>query len=144
MSSLHDRGAAAELRELALRFTEAFNRDDLDAVMGFFTEDSIYDEVNGARSRGKAAIRAAFEPQFRGDYGVIRFLTEDVIVDAEAGKALVRWECRVERDGRRRSWRGLDVLHFRDGRVVEKHTYGKAERVRIASSEAKAAKGAGR
>jgi ketosteroid isomerase-like protein len=135
---------AAALRELALRFTEAFNRNDLDEVMSLFAADAVYDEVNGARSRGKPAIRAAFEPQFRGDYGAITFDVEDLFVDVDpsspasgnhvTGKALVRWECRIESNGKRRAWRGLDVLHLRSGLVVEKHTYGKAERVRIAKS----------
>lgn len=116
----------ADLTDLALRFTDAFNRDDLDGVMGFFAPDAVYDEFNGKRSSGKAAIRAAFEPQFRGDFGTIRFLTEDIFVDAAAGKALIRWECRLETNGRVRSWRGLDILRFEDGLLTEKHTYAKA------------------
>ena len=62
----------AELRDLVLRFTDAFNRDDLDAVMAFMADDAVYDEFNGKRSRGQAAIREAFVPQFRGDFGRIR------------------------------------------------------------------------
>ena len=117
----------AELEDLVLRFTDAFNRDDLDAVMGFLADDAIYEEFNGTRSHGSAAIRAAFEPQFRGDYGRIRFHTEDLFVDPDAGRALIRWRCSIERDGSRRVWRGLDVLHVRDGRIIEKHTYAKAD-----------------
>jgi hypothetical protein len=51
-----------ELVDLVIRFTDAFNRDDLDSVMSFFSEDAIYDEFNGTRSRGLAAIRAASSP----------------------------------------------------------------------------------
>ena len=116
----------AQLEALAHRFTDAFNRNDLESVMAVVAPDAIYDEFNGTRSHGAAAIRAAFVPQFRGDYGTIRFDTEDLFVDAGAGKALVRWVCRLERDGERRAWRGLDVLHFADGLVTQKHTYAKA------------------
>ena len=117
----------SDLRELTTRFTDAFNRDDLEAVMAFLADDAIYDQFNGARAVGKAAIREAFVPQFRGDFGTIRFLTEDLFVDAAAGKSLVRWTCTLARDGVTRGWRGLDVLHFANGRVVEKHTYAKAD-----------------
>ena len=86
--------------DLVIRFTDAFS-DDLDSVMSFFSEDAIYDEFNGTRSRGLAAIRAAFEPQFRGDFGRVRFLAEDVFADADSGKALIRWRCTLERSGRR-------------------------------------------
>ena len=50
------------LEDVAIRFTDAFNRDDLDGVMSFFAEDAVYDEVHGARHEGQDAIRAAFEP----------------------------------------------------------------------------------
>lgn len=114
------------LEELVIRFTEAFNRDDLDGVMDFFSDDAVYDEFNGTRSVGKAAIRAAFEPQFRGDFGRIRFHPEDLFADGEAGKALISWLCTLESPGRTGSWRGLDILHVRAGKVVAKQTYAKA------------------
>jgi ketosteroid isomerase-like protein len=115
-----------DLRRLVLDFTEAFNRDDLDAVMAYFAEDSVYDEFNGTRTEGKAAIRAVFEPQFRGDFGRIRFRTEDVFAETGSGKALVRWLCVLEKDGWTRAWRGLDVLRFEGGLLKEKETYAKA------------------
>ena len=116
-----------QLEDLVLRFTDAFNRDDLEGVMSFMAEDAIYDEFNGRRSRGKPAIREAFVPQFRGDYGRIRFQTEDLFVDPESGKALIRWLCTLESDGRSSAWRGLDILRFEEGLLAEKHTYAKAE-----------------
>ena len=120
------------LEELVVRFTEAFNREDLEEVLSLMSEDAVYDEFDGRRNCGKKAIRDAFTPQFRGDFGRIRFHIEDLLVDEQAGKALVRWRCEIDKAGRRRSWRGLDILHVRDGLVNEKHTYAKAERLRLA------------
>ena len=114
------------LIDVVVRFTDAFNRDDLDAVMAFFAPDAVYDEFTGTASHGTAAIRAAFEPQFRGDFGRIRFHTEDLFVDVDTGKALIRWRCTLERDGVTRAWHGLDILHIADGLVHQKHTYAKA------------------
>jgi ketosteroid isomerase-like protein len=117
----------AALEKLVIDFTEAFNREDLDEIMSCMAEDAIYDEFNGTRSVGKAAIRAAFMPQFRGDFGTIRFHTEDMILDVEAGKAMIRWLCTLEEETRQGGYRGLDILHFNDdGLLVEKHTYCKA------------------
>ena len=121
----------AELSDLVLRFTDAFNREDLDAVMAFVADDGVYDEFDGQRRVGKDAIRRAFEPQFRGDYGRMRFVTEDLFVDADSGKGLISWLCTTERNGRKRGWRGLDVLHFANGKLVLKETYAKAERLRL-------------
>jgi ketosteroid isomerase-like protein len=124
----------AALESFVLRFTDAFNRDDLDGVMALMADDALYDEFNGQRSQGKAAIREAFVPQFRGDYGTIRFYPEDLFVDpapsagaGPSGRALIRWRCRLETPELRREWRGLDILHVADGRVVEKHTYAKTD-----------------
>ena len=114
------------LEDLAVRFTDAFNRDDLDGVMSFFAGDAVYDEFNGVRHEGKDAIRAAFEPQFQGAYGEVRFVQEDLFADPEAGKVLIGWTCRITTGKGPGSWRGLDVLHFEDGRLVEKQTYAKA------------------
>ena len=115
------------LEQLVVDFTDAFNRDDLDGVMSYLAEDAVYDEFNGTANRGQAAIRAAFVPQFRGDFRKLRFETEDLFVDPVAGKALIRWLCTLDTKKGRAGWRGLDILHVRDGRITEKHTYAKAQ-----------------
>ncbi|MCH9675666.1 MAG: nuclear transport factor 2 family protein [Gammaproteobacteria bacterium] len=122
----------AELARLTLDFTEAFNEDDLDKVMGFFSDDAIYDEFHSARHEGAAAIRAAFAPQFSGSFGKVRFAEEDHFIDADpsaagTGKALISWTCSIETKQGPGAWRGLDILHFRDGKVVQKHTYAKTK-----------------
>ena len=120
-----------ELESLVARFTDAFNREDLEAVMAFFAEDAVYDEFDGKQRSGKAEIRAAFEPQFRGDFGRMRFVTEDLFVDPVSGKGLISWLCTTERKGVIRGWRGLDILHFANGLVATKQTYAKAERLKL-------------
>jgi ketosteroid isomerase-like protein len=116
----------ATLLDLTRRFTDAFNRNDLDAVMAFFAEDGIYDEFNGKRNRGKSAIRAAFEPQFSGVFGKMEFLEDDIFVDIETGDAMISWRCTLAIKGKPTSWRGLDLLRFVDGCVISKRTYAKA------------------
>jgi len=119
------------LSSLVTRFTDAFNREDLDAVMAFFAEGAVYDEFDGKQRTGKAEIRASFEPQFRGDFGRMRFVTEDLFVDPVSGKGLISWLCTTERKGILRGWRGLDILQFANGLVTLKRTYAKAERLKL-------------
>ena len=118
------------LERLVIDFTEAFNKEDIDEVMSYFAEDAFYDEFNDVRHRGKEAIRAAFIPQFRGDFGRMRFHTEDMFVETGPGpgdgKALIRWLLTFEETERAYGWRGLDILHFEGGGLTEKHTYAKA------------------
>lgn len=117
------------LSELVIDFTEAFNREDIDEVMSYFADNAIYDEYDGVRHVGKSDIRAAFVPQFRGDFGKMRFHTEDMFIEVGSGrgtgKALIRWLLTVEEAERAGGWRGLDLLHFEDSCLTEKHTYAK-------------------
>ena len=114
------------LAELTRHFVTAFNDNDLDAVLSCFADDGIYDEFNGTCNRGKAAIRAALLPQFTGRYGTMRFIDDDLFVDAEAGKVMTSWRCTLEMQGRPTSWRGLDLLYFEGDVLVRKSTYAKA------------------
>lgn len=114
------------LEDRVRRFLDAFNRDDLPGVMAFFRDDGVYEEFHRARHAGRTAVEAAFVPQFRGDFGRLRFRVEDLFVDAESGKALVSWACESERAGRSAAWRGLDVLWFDEaGLLRHKSTYAK-------------------
>ncbi len=122
-----DGDARAALEKMVIDFTEAFNRENIDEVMSYFADEAIYDEFNAVRHDGKEAIREAFVPQFRGDFGRMRFHTEDMFLDVPAGKALIRWLLTFEEAGRAGGWRGLDILHFAGGKLIEKHTYAKAK-----------------
>jgi len=132
-----------DLRVLTVRFLDAFNTGNLDAVMSHFAEDALYMTYDGKAYRGKRAVRDALEPQFLGAYGRLTFHVQDLILDEESQKATVRWLCRHElgneRDmpsaaraqrlvfrgalGRVFGWYGLDVLHFEGGLVSVKRTY---------------------
>lgn len=51
-------------------FSDAFNRHDANALMGFMTEDCVFDaaggnDIHGTRFKGRAAVRAAFETVFK-------------------------------------------------------------------------------
>jgi len=116
-----------QLEDAAARFDDAFNREDLEAVMGMFQEDAVYDQFNGVLARGKTAIREALIPQFRGDHGRMQFQREDRFVDVESRRVAMRYRCTHEINGKVYAWRGIDTLHFEGGLVKEKHTYSKAE-----------------
>lgn len=53
------------------QFLDAFNRHDLDAVMGFFADDCVLDTPRGPqpwgqRHEGRAAVRRALADRFEG------------------------------------------------------------------------------
>jgi ketosteroid isomerase-like protein len=118
---------SALLERWARRFTRAFNDNDLDAVMGWFANDAVYDQFDDAQAKGRDEIRKAFEPQFAGAFGNMQFDEEDLFVDPARRKVMISWLCRLETQQGAAGWRGLDLLHFdSDGRVTRKLTYAKA------------------
>ena len=125
-------------------FVEAFNRNDLDAVMHAFADDAVYLPGDGKEHRGRAAIRTALEAQFAGAYGRMHFDEHDRLEDSSARKLAIRWTCRHDiagpRPARRRlrllqramrpfvgtrfGWEGIDVFHFDvAGKIRGKFTY---------------------
>lgn len=136
---------ATQINDTITKFTDAFHANDLDRVMTFFRDDAIYEPGDGRTHRGKAQIRAAFEPQFNGAYGAMRFDERDRVIDVENNKAAFRWVCRHDIShsrpkglfmafqklivgllvGDRFGWQGVDVIHFdADGKIKGKFTYG--------------------
>ena len=51
----------AALADLVVRFTEAFNDNDLDGVMALMAEDAVFLQPGQAPMRGRAAFAAAQE-----------------------------------------------------------------------------------
>lgn len=115
-----------ELSTLTDRFVAAFNRQDLDGVMKFFSENAIYRDAYGKSHEGLAAIRKAFEPVLNGKLGKIHFAAEDRFIDVQAGKVMDSWVLSMhmgEGADKEASMTGLDLLYFEGGKLVRKTTY---------------------
>ena len=124
--------SATTLSDAARQFTRAFNENDLDGVMQWFAEDSVYDQSDGGQARGLDEIRKAFEPQFAGAYGVMKFIEEELFVDADERKAMISWTCSIETTQGTASWRGLDLLCFDEQlQITRKSTYAKAKALNL-------------
>jgi len=135
---------ATQIVETIKKYWDAFNANNLDTVMTCFSDDSIYQPGDGKTHRGKAEIRGAFEPQFNGAYGAMRFDELDRVIDLENRKMTIRYICRHDISdikprgfvmffrgiftrlfvGTRFGWQGVDVFHFdAEGKIKEKYSY---------------------
>jgi ketosteroid isomerase-like protein len=133
--------------EAALRkWNRAWAEHDLDGVMELFHEDVLFENWTGGRAQGKQALRSAWAPWF-ADHGGFRFAEEETFIDEAQQKALYRWRLEwpsFEKgyEGRPETRRGVDVIHFQDGRIIRKLSYCKttveidAERVRLVPGKA--------
>jgi ketosteroid isomerase-like protein len=103
------------------RFTEAFDRHDVEGVMAAMTEDCVFESTappDGGRHEGHDAVRAAWTAFFRDSADAV-FEAEEQIISGD--RVIVLW---------RYSWtgghvRGVDVFRVRGGLVAEKLSYVK-------------------
>jgi ketosteroid isomerase-like protein len=109
-------------------FSEAWNRHDLDALMGFMTDDCVFmtaagPDACGTRHVGTEAVRKAFpvawvsspDAQWRngrhfvqGDFGVSQWTFTGTAPDGS----------RIESDG-------VDIFTFRAGKIAVKNVFRK-------------------
>jgi ketosteroid isomerase-like protein len=106
----------------------AFDTHDLDAIMGAFADDAVFEgprgpDAWGQRFTGSAAIREAFAARFAGIPDV-RYRDDSHFVDGDRGAS--EWTLTgTMADGTRIEVRGCDLWTFRDGRIVKKDSFWK-------------------
>ena len=118
----------ADLLELLDRFADAWNRHDLDALMSMMTDDGVFEasagpQVDGQRSEGKQAVRAAYAAVFEA-FPDARWANPRHFVAGNRGVS--QWTFTgTQRDGRRVEVTGCDLFTFRDGKIAIKNSYRK-------------------
>lgn len=112
------------------KIQDAFNRQDVEAILSHFADDGIWLMARGPKApdgrtcRGKAEIGEVL----RGRYAQIPDMRwEEMrhwIVDDS--KAISEWEVRgTPKGGQPFAYLGCDLWEFRDGLVTKKDTYWK-------------------
>ena len=102
---------------------------DLEGVMELFHDEILFENLTGGKAEGKEALRKAWTAWFANPNG-FRFTEEETFIDEVQQKALYRWQLdwpSFEKgyEGRPEIRRGVDVLHFKDGKIIRKLTYSK-------------------
>jgi uncharacterized protein (TIGR03086 family) len=109
------------------RFSAAFGRGDVDAIMALMTEDCEFEATgpapDGTRHEGAEAVRRVWEELFGQTPGAA-FTEEESFVCGDRG--VLRWRFDwTDEGGAPGHVRGVDVLRLRDGLVAEKLSYVK-------------------
>ena len=118
----------ADSLKLLERFADAWNRHDLDALMSMMTDDGVFEasagpEVNGQRSGGKQAVRAAYAAVFE-TFPDAHWANPRHLIAGSRGVS--EWTFTGTRtDGTRVEVSGCDLFTFRDGKIAVKNSYRK-------------------
>jgi len=118
--------------KIVLLFNEwliAWNEHNLDGVMNLFHQDIVFENWTGAKIVGKELLRKAWTPWFI-NHENFRFEVEGLFFDENEQKMLFMWRLEwpsrlTKYKGKDEIRRGVDVLHFKDGKLIQKHTYSK-------------------
>ena len=108
--------------------TDAYNRNDTDAVMSFFAEDAIFDhaagpDINGTRFSGLDTIRGIFQGLFDNVESVH---WEPIDTRVSGDKAYCEFHRIAKlKSGEIQNFLSVDVLTFRGGLIVHKDTFYK-------------------
>ncbi|MEM1078833.1 MAG: nuclear transport factor 2 family protein [Pseudomonadota bacterium] len=115
-------------RDLVDAIGDAFNANDIDAVMPYFAEDAIFDHAigpaeHGLRFEGAETIRAVFAGLFE-KVAKVRWETLDCAISGHKAYCTYRRTATFE-SGATEQVLSVDILTFRDGLIVRKDTYYK-------------------
>jgi rhodanese-related sulfurtransferase/ketosteroid isomerase-like protein len=112
--------------ERLLQFGAAWARADLDALMGFVTDDCVYlasvGPEPGSSYRGREQVRRGFAAMLDYDRGQERH--EGTVVIA-GDRGFAEWSFIETTSDGGRIIRGCDLFEFRDGRISRKDAYRK-------------------
>jgi ketosteroid isomerase-like protein len=118
-----------EIRRALRKWNQAWDNHDLNGVMELFHDDLVFENWTGGKAEGKEVLRKAWAGWFE-NHGGFRFTEEETFIDEAEQKALYRWQLNwpsIEKgqEGKHERRRGVDVLHFKDGKIIRKLTYSK-------------------
>ncbi len=118
-----------EIENALKQWNLAWDHHDLEGVMALFHEDVVFDNWTGGKVRGKQALRKAWEPWF-SNHGDFRFVEEETFIDEKEQKVVYCWRLKWPslesgKEGKPEKRRGVDVIHFKNGKIISKNTYSK-------------------
>ena len=111
------------------KWNAAWDNHDLDSIMEFFHDDIYFNNWTGGYVKGKKNLRYAWHDWLL-NHGNFKFIQEELFIDEHEQKLLYRWKLEwpsIEKgyEGKPEKRRGVDVVHFKDGKIIKKFTYSK-------------------
>ena len=108
--------------------TDAYNRNDIDAVMSFFAKDAVFDhasgpDINGTRFEGLETIRGIFQGLFNNVESV-QWTPIDTRISGDKAYCEFHRIAKLK-SGEVQDFLSIDVLTFRNGLIIHKDTYYK-------------------
>ena len=114
--------------EMLAAFSDAWNRHDVDALMGFMHDDCVFETAGGplacgARHAGRDAVRQAFAAAW-ASFPDAQWRNGNHWVAGDRGVS--EWTFTgTAADGTRVEANGVDLFTFKDGKILVKNAFRK-------------------
>ena len=110
------------------KITDAYNRNDIDSVMTFFSEDAVFDhaagpDIHGTRFKGKDTIKGIFQGLF-DNVESVNWTPIDTRVSGDKAYCEFHRVAKLK-SGEIQDFLSVDVLTFREGLIIHKDTFYK-------------------
>ena len=117
-----------EIQRALSEWNRAWGRYDLEGVLALMHTDVLFENWTGGKAVGREALRKAWPPCF--SLVNLRLIEEELFVDEVDQKVLFRWRLEwpcpeKEFAGKLEKRHGVDVIHFKDGKIINKLTFCK-------------------
>ncbi|HXY85233.1 MAG TPA: nuclear transport factor 2 family protein [Gaiellaceae bacterium] len=111
---------ADTLRETIERYNDAWNRQDVDAIVACHAPDFVFHNWT-ANERVEADHSREHISRIFANTPTLRFTGRRLY--ARDGLVVSEWTARAERDGQVLEWDGVDVFPFENGLIKRKDVY---------------------
>ena len=122
-----DRDNPDALRETIERYNDAWNRQDVDAIVSMHAPGFVFHNWTANERVEEDAVREHLERIFHNTPS-LRFTGRRLYV--RDGLVVSEWTARAEREGRQFEWDGVDVFPFEDGLIKRKDVYSSSHAAR--------------
>ena len=121
--------SAAELERIIERYNDAWNAQDLDAIVSFHAPGMVFENhTAGERADGDDVRRHIAE--IFANWPDLRFRGRRLY--ARDGLVVSEWTATAtDADGRRLEWDGIDVFPFENGLILRKDVYSSSHAPRV-------------
>ena len=128
---MSDANGAEALERLIERYNDAWNAQDLDAIVAFHAPGMVFENhTAGERAEG-ADVREHIGEIF-SNWPDLTFRGRRLY--ARDGLVVSEWTATATTtDGRKLEWDGIDVFPFEDGLILRKDVYSAGHRPRVVS-----------
>jgi hypothetical protein len=118
-----------EIQKQLKEWLNAWDEHNLDKVMEVMHDEVIFENWTGTVVSGKEKLRKSWIKWFKNHNG-FKFSEEDIFIDEYEQKVLFQWKLEwlsfeKEYQGAKEIRRGVDIIHFLNGKIYRKSSYSK-------------------